>query len=73
MKQDLQADVDDSCHKNLGQPRETTICDCQQIIRTMQSLRSVDVFVRKIQEALDMNATISNRTVRRALREHGYG
>ena len=62
MKQDAEVDVEDSCHKNSGRRRKTTVCDCRKIIGTLQSLRrSVDTFsFRYIQEAVDMNATILN-------------
>ena len=62
MKQDIEVDLDNTRHKNPGHPKKTTVCDCRQIIGTLQSLRgSVGTFsLTDIQEAVDMNATISN-------------
>ena len=62
MKQDIEVNLDNSRRKNLGRPRKTTVCDCRQVIGTLQSLRrSVGTFsLTDIQEAVEMNATILN-------------
>ena len=39
MKQLAEVDLGNSRHKNLGRPWKTTVCDCRQIIGTLQSLR----------------------------------
>ena len=55
---------DENCHKNPGQPRKATVCDCRQIIWTLESLRrSVGTFsFTNIQEAIKMNAITSKKT-----------
>ena len=64
MKHDVEVDVDDSCHKNPGRSRKATVCDCWQIVPTLQSLRrSVNTFsFTDIHEIVDMNVTISKKT-----------
>ena len=66
------------CRRKLPQksrgPEKATVCDSWQTIQTLQSLRrSVGTFsCRDIQDAVGMNAAISNRSDRQVLYDNGY-